>query len=474
MAVRTGESRALVGRNGAGKSTLVGVLTGLVKPDSGRVAFSERPAPPLSAPARWHRHVACVYQRPTIVPDLSVAENLFLNRQPTRRGIVAWAQMHELAEERLIAWGVRLDVSRLVRDLAVDERQIVEIIRALEAGPRLIILDEPTAQLEGREIHRLFDRIRTLQSAGVTFIYISHHLHEIYEICHSVTVLRDGAIAREGPLSEMDEEAVISAMVGQEARPGAGAPAPEAPPTGAETRLELEQLTLGGSFCDVDLSVRRGECVGIAGLVGSGKKELAETIAGLRRADRGSVKVDGRPVPPGKPGRAIAAGVGYVPEDRYESGFVPGLSVAENLTMSVARSLGRAGWISSAREARAAGALIDSLSIKAIPQQAISELSGGNQQKAVLGRALATEPSVVVMVHPTAGVDIASKDVIFQVIRRARTQGKAVLIASDDMDELRTCDRVVVMFDGQIRSQVHRGWDRDALVSAIEGVEQHG
>lgn len=473
MTVGRRESRALLGRNGAGKSTLVGILTGLFAPDSGEVFLDGEPAPPLGARGEWQKRVACVYQRPTVVPGLTVAENLFLNRQPTRGGRIAWKQMYDLAAERLEAWGMSLDVRRLVESVSVDERQTVEIIRALESGTRLVILDEPTAQLEGREITRLFERIRTLQEAGVSFIYISHHLSESFEICDTVTVLRDGRVAAEGSLAEMTERDLVSAMVGPEYDSVVGRSERKAP-IDESVRLRVDGLSAPGAYEDVSVTVRGGECVGLAGLVGCGKGDFIESVVGIQRPQQGTIQVDGKEVPKGKPAAAIAAGIGYVPGDRYAAGFVPDLDVAENLTMAITDELGPMGWVRSDRRDSIAATLVDRFEIKASRKQAVAQLSGGNQQKVVMGRALSSDPGVLVLANPTAGVDIAAKELIFEAIYQAQMEGRAVLIATDDLDELRICDRVLVMFEGRITASFDRGWDRDELVSAIEGMTLDG
>lgn len=476
LAIHPGQSRALVGRNGAGKSTFVGVLTGLTEPDTGEVRFGGAPAPRMGDRDAWQARAACVYQRPTVVPHLTVAENIFLHSQPgPGRGFVSWRETRARARAELDAWDMTLDVDALAGELPVDQRQIVEIIRALRRGSRFIILDEPTAQLEAREIQELFARIRALQDVGVTFLYISHHLSEIYEICDSVAVLRDGQLVAEGPLSEFPEERVIDAMVGEEGVRLAPPPTALArrAADGETPLLDVGPLTLAGEYEDVRFDVHAGECVGLAGLVGSGKTAVAETIAGLRRPDAGAARLAGKPLPAGDVARAIAAGVGFVPEDRHHSGFVACLPVGDNLTMS-AEAIAPSGFTRGGVRRDAANELIERLSIKASAEQPASDLSGGNQQKTVLGRAMATAPRVLLLTHPTAGVDIASKAVIFDAVARAREEGTGVVMVSDELDELRQCDRVLVMFAGRVVAEFASGWDKDAMVAAIEGMERDG
>jgi simple sugar transport system ATP-binding protein len=473
MRVPAGDSRALVGRNGAGKSTLVGVLTGILSPDAGRVRFGGEDAPGLAERQKWRDRVACVYQKSTLVPTLTVAENLLLNRQPTGGlGWIRWGAVRRDAERVLAGWGMELDVEQECARLSVEQRQVVEIARALIQGTRFIILDEPTAELEGREVRRLFDRISHLQSAGVTFLYISHYLEEIYEVCRSVTVLRDGRVVAEASLDEMPKERVVEAMVGDTARGGErrrdGAQAAsvrEAP------ALEVLELQIDGAVFGVSLRVAAGECVGLAGLAGSGKSEIADAIAGLVAPTGGKILVGGADLRVGDVTDARRKGVGYVPRDRHARGIIPLLSIAENMTMTIVERLGPAGIVLPGRRDDAAGRMVSSLQIVAAStDQPIKELSGGNQQKAVMARALASAPRVLVLLYPTQGVDIASKEALFAIVERARAGGAAVLIVSDELDELSVCDRVLVVFKGRLTEEFPAGWSSEKLVAAIEGI----
>jgi simple sugar transport system ATP-binding protein len=466
-----GSARALVGRNGAGKSTLVGVLTGLLTADSGAVAFDGRPATPTRILADGRRQVACVYQKSTLVPTISVAENLFVNRQPGRRPWVDWAAMRRQAQRVADEWELGVNVDTTTERLRVEQRQIVEIARALLQGARFIILDEPTAALEAREIERLFERIDRLKQDGVTLLYISHHLQEIYDICDSVTVMRDGLVVAEAPLSAMPKEAVVAAMVGDNldlaigrSRPGRGSAA-------AMRVLDVCDLALPGSFVDLSLHVGGGECVGLAGSGGSGKEEVGEVIAGLRKPAHGSLAVAGKTAVMGDVAAAQRQGVSYVPRDRRRRAIFPQLSIAENLTVTVPGRLGRMGFVSPRHRDRLAETMARSLGVVATSiEQPAGELSGGNQQKVVMGRALASAPRVLVLVYPTQGVDVASKEALFAIIDQARVAGTGVLLVSDDLDELRVCDRTLVLFKGRIVREFGSDWaDRD-LIAAMEGV----
>jgi simple sugar transport system ATP-binding protein len=477
LRVGRGESHGLVGRNGAGKSTLVGVLTGLVVPDEGQIRFAGEAAPAPAEREKWRQHVACVYQRPTVVPSLTVAENLFLNEHVSRRGgIVDWGATRERAAALLEEWEIDVDPDLDASRLGVEQRQLVEIARALALGTRLMILDEPTAQLEAREIERLFERIRQLQRAGVAFLFISHHLDEIYEVCQSVTVLRDGRHIVTAPVSELPKSEIVAAMVGAE-RVGVEQrirARREGPPTG-DPVLSVAGLASEGSFRNVNLELRPGECVGLAGLIGSGKTAVADALVGLVKPDGGQVSVAGEVVRPGRPDDAIGAGIGYVPEDRHARGLVPFLSVGENVTLTIRDRLGRFGLVRPAARASAARDLIASLQIVTPSvDEEVANLSGGNQQKCVLARALARNPRVLVLISPTAGVDVASKEALFKIIERVRDEGTAVLLVSDELEEFRICDRLLVMYEGQVVEQLDAGWEDETLVARMEGLELDG
>jgi simple sugar transport system ATP-binding protein len=473
LRVRRGQSVAVVGRNGAGKSTLVRLMTGLDRPDAGEIRFSGASAPEIAARSIWRTKVACVYQKSTIIPDLTVGENLFLNDHPTSRaGTINWAELRRLGRQELDAWGLDVDTGQQAGELTVGERQRLEIARALRKGSRFIILDEPTARLESREIRQLFDHIGRLKHSGVTFLFISHHLQEIYEICERVAVMRDGRLVTEAAVEDLDEDAVVAAMVGQAyARTGRAARAVGSRP--AEGRrpvvLEVKDVSVGRSVSDVSLSVLARERVGLAGLAGSGKSELARAIAGHLRPSAGTISLDGARLDAARTDRARDAGVGWVPEDRHENGFCGNLSVEENIALPVLGRLGAAlGFVAGRKRRDLADAMIERLEIKVSDRtQATSELSGGNQQKTVMSRALATDPKLLVLGHPTAGVDIASKEALFGVIRATDA---AVLLVSDEVDELAVCDRVLVMFDGRIVKEFTGAWAEHEMVAAMEGL----
>ncbi|WP_327291927.1 sugar ABC transporter ATP-binding protein [Streptomyces sp. NBC_01198] len=492
ITVAVGDSHALVGRNGAGKSTLVSVLTGLHAPDAGRVAFLGEPAPAPGDTAAWQARVACVYQKSMVVPELTVAENLYLNR--FERGRIRWSKLRADARDLLAEYGVDVDPSTRAGDLTVEQGQFVEIARALSFGARFIILDEPTAQLDAAGIERLFSKLRELQQQGVAFLFISHHLQEVYDLCSTVTVYRDARHILTAPVAELDKADLVAAMTGEAAQAastwhaksaaaaassaaatgGSGA-AGESPDRPAEPSdgavLRAEALALEGAFQPIDFAVAAGEVLGLAGATASGNTALGETLVGLRKATGGRASVDGRGVRPGSVPHALNAGIGYVPEDRHRQGLVLGRSVAENATLTVTDQLGPYGTVLPSRTRTFAQRMIDSLDIKTSgPAQSVSDLSGGNQQKVVIARALARDPRVLVAIRPTAGVDVKSKDALLGVVRGVADRGDAAVIVSDELDDLRVCDRVIALFHGRVIAEFGSGWtDRD-LVSAMEGL----
>ncbi|REK84909.1 sugar ABC transporter ATP-binding protein [Streptomyces inhibens] len=467
LTVRPGEAHALVGRNGAGKSTLVSVLTGMERPDAGRVTFGDEPAPGWGDTAAWQRKVACVYQKSMTVPELTVAENLYLNRFHGERTI-RWRSLRERARELLAEYGVEVDPAARIRDLGVEQRQFVEIARALSFGARLIILDEPTARLDAGGIDRLFGKLRSLRAQGVAFLFISHHLQEVYELCDTVTVFRDARHVLTAPVAGLAEDDLVGAMTGE--RAGAARTARTAR-TAGEPLLRAEGLAADGHFAPLDLTVRAGEVVGLAGATASGNTAIGETLVGLRAPDGGRIAVRGRPVRTGSVPHALDAGIGYVPEDRHREGLILGRSVAENATLAVADQLGPMGTVLPSRTRAFARRMIAALDIKTTgPGQPVSGLSGGNQQKVVIARALAREPAVLVAIRPTNGVDVKSKGALLGVVREVADGGSGAVIVSDELDDLRICDRVLAVFHGRVTTEFTGGWRDHELVAAMEGM----
>lgn len=476
LTIPQGETHALVGRNGAGKSTLVSILAGLTKPDRGDVRLLGAPAPPLERRDLWGRRVACVFQRSTILPNLSVGENLFVSgTRQWRSGVVSWKTLRTQARRLLDEWGVDVHVDSPASILTPAQRQLVEIARSLRLGTRFVILDEPTAQLEAGDIDQLFQHVRRLHEQGVSVLYISHHLEEIYEICQNVSVLRDGSKVLAAEVGSTSRDDLIAAMVGSaEQAPSRRhrdtGPNPDAGP--GSTVLTVSGLSVAGACADVNLTVRRGERVGLAGLAGAGTRQVADAVVGMLPGYQGEVRVAGRLVPPGRVDKALRVGVSHVPEDRHARGLSPNLSVAENVTLSILQLFSRAGILNPRRRDQRASEFISEFGIvTSSPRQLVAYLSGGNQQKVVLARALATDPAVLVLVKPTAGVDIAAKAAIYDTI--SAKSDLAVLIVSDELDELAICDRVLVMVGGAVVAELPKGWRNHQIVALMEGVGSH-
>ena len=434
------------------------------------VRLGAEAAPTLADRATWQRLVACVYQKSMVVPSLTVAENVFLNRATgDDHGIVNWRAMRSRARQVMLDWGFDLDVNRLARDLSVEQRQVVEIARALSVGARFLILDEPTASLEKAAIERLFERIRRLKGSGVGILYISHHLEEIYEVC-------DGERVLSAPVGEIKQDRLVEAMVGVAPQRATEISAPMLVIASARPRLEISHLRVTatlGSVQDVSFSVSPGECVGLVGLQGSGTATVADTVVGLVKPVSGEIRLDGKPIHAGRVDATLRQGVTYVPEDRHARGFVPYLGVGENLTVCILDRLSSRGIVSRSGRDRVAAGLVEQLGIVTSGlDQRVEQLSGGNQQKVVVGRALARHPAVLVAVTPTVGVDVAAKESLLNVIGAARDGGTAVLLVSDDLEDLRICTRLLVMVKGRLVKEYRQPpWDRHELIAAVEGLE---
>jgi len=489
LALRPGQCLGLVGRNGAGKSTLVSILSGVQPQDAGEIRFDGSPAPAPGATGAWRRKIATVFQHSMVVPGLTVAENVFLGRQPLRRGrrlgIVDWRRMREQTRQVMSEWGFEIDANEPCANLTVEQRQVVEIARALAAGTRCLLLDEPTAALERGAVQRLFERIRQLTGSGVAVLYISHHLEEVFEICQDVAVVRDGELVLTAPTAGLSTSDLVTAMVG--ARAGAAAVRPAGAARGAAgrdepVRLAVEHVSLvspGTSLIDVSLRVAAGERVGITGLRGSGATTLARVVAGATAPGTGRVLLDGRELPAGRRDVALRAGVGYIPEDRQREGFVATLGVAENVTMTITDLLARfAGVLLPGTRAAAAEPLARRLSVvSAGLGQPAGELSGGNQQKVTVARAVAREPTLIVAVTPTRGVDVASKELLLRALAEAADSGgrPGLLLATDELDDLVICDRVIVMVRGEVFAEFTQPpFDREELIAATEGLTLGG
>jgi rhamnose transport system ATP-binding protein len=450
-----GEAHALAGENGAGKSTLVKTLAGVHRPDSGQVLLNGEPVVFAGPGDAQQAGVAVIYQEPTLFPDLSVAENIFMGRQPRRSlGRIDRRTMHAQTRELFARLGVALDPEQPSRGLSIADQQLVEIAKALSRDARVLIMDEPTAALSGNEVARLFSVVEALREHGCAILFISHRLDEIFSLCQRVTTLRDGEWIASEPVSGLTHDELVRRMVGREL----GTLYPKQDAELGEVALQVERLTREGVFTDVSFEVRRGEIVALAGLVGAGRSEVARAIFGVDRWDAGAVSVDGVRLPPGSPTAAMGAGLALVPEDRRQQGLVMELSIERNIGLTGLRSLRRGATISRKAERDRAKDWAVRLQLKfARLSDGVAVLSGGNQQKVVLAKWLATNPSVLIVDEPTRGIDVGTKAEVHRLLSELAGQGIAVLMISSDLPEvLGMADRVLVMHEGRLSAELSR------------------
>ncbi|MET8359793.1 sugar ABC transporter ATP-binding protein [Micromonospora sp. NPDC005171] len=469
LALHSGEAHALVGENGAGKSTLVKVLAGAHAPDSGSLTLDGQPLR-LGAPADARAAgIAVIYQEPTLFPDLSVAENIFMGRQPLR-GLrrIDTAAMNRDAERLFQRLGVRIDPTRPARGLSIADQQLVEIAKAISFDARVLVMDEPTAALSGVEVERLFAVARSLCEGGAAVLFISHRFNEVFDLCHRVTVLRDGAWVSSDDTADLTVDEVVRRMVGRDV----SSLYPKQDAELRDTLLDVRRLSRAGVFTDVSFSVRGGEIVALAGLVGAGRSEVARAVFGVDRYDAGEVLVAGRAVPAGNPGRAIAAGMALVPEDRRQQGLVMELSVERNATLARRRALSRLGLLLGGVERAEARQWTRRLQVKASRLDApVATLSGGNQQKVVLAKWLATAPRVLIIDEPTRGIDVGTKSEVHRLLSELAGQGLAILMISSELPEvLGMADRVLVMHEGRLVRELPRAEaDETSIMFAATG-----
>ncbi|WP_405152092.1 sugar ABC transporter ATP-binding protein [Sphaerisporangium sp. NBC_01403] len=464
-----GEAHALAGENGAGKSTLVKTLTGVHRPDEGEVLLDGEPVEFGGPAAAQDAGVAVIYQEPTLFPDLSVEENIFMGRQPRARfGRIDRRAMRREAAGLFRRLGVALDPGRSARGLSIADQQLVEIAKALSREARVLIMDEPTAALSGNEVARLFTVVEALREHGCAVLFISHRLDEIFELCRRVTTLRDGAFVASEHISGLTPDDLVRRMVGRDL----DTLYPKQHTTPGEVALTVGRLTREGVFTDVSFEVRRGEIVALAGLVGAGRSEVARAIFGVDRWDAGSVEVGGRRLPPGSPTAAMAAGLALVPEDRRQQGLVMDLSIERNIGLTGLASVRRGPVISRAAERDRARDWAARLQLKFTRLgDAVNVLSGGNQQKVVLAKWLATDPAVLIVDEPTRGIDIGTKAEVHRLLSELAGRGIAVLMISSDLPEvLGMADRVLVMHEGRLTAEIPRELaTEESVMSAATG-----
>jgi rhamnose transport system ATP-binding protein len=465
--LRPGEVHALVGENGAGKSTLIKIITGAEAPDRGELVVHGRVVAQMDPGLSRALGIAAIYQQPSLFPDLTVAENIAMALEtggPWRR--LDWAGRARHAAALLGRIGASIDPARLVETLSMPEQQIVEIAKAIGADAKIVIMDEPTASLTEREVERLFTVIALLKTDGCGIIYISHRLEEVFAIADRITVIRDGETVTTCARGDVDRAALIRMMVGREL----SAVFPKRAVPLGELALDVRHLSHRATgVADVSLTVRKGEILGLAGLVGSGRTQLAEILFGLTPADTGEILVHGKSVRLASPGDAIAAGIAYVPEDRRQHGAVMEMSVASNVSLASLGAVSRGGLIDRAREQAAATRYVERFRIKTPSVGAeVGTLSGGNQQKVALARWLSTNPSILILDEPTQGVDVGSKAEIHSLMQTLAEQGLAIIMISSELPEiLGMSDRIAVMHAGRIRGILDRADATQASVLAM-------
>ena len=476
LAAGAGEVHALVGQNGAGKSTLIKVLTGFYRRDAGEVTFGGQPFEAASPGDAQARGIATIYQEVNLVGFRSVAENIGLGRRFSRLGLLDRRAMAAQARALLGRFNLDIDVRRPLDSYPIATQQMVAIARAIGFEARLVIMDEPTSSLDDREVESLFAVIRGLKRDGVSTVFVSHKLDELYAVCDRVTIMRDGATVRVGALSGMSKLDLVASMLGRDlntvARRGAtgfGAKAP-GPAKGRGPVVEARGLKRGPLVGDVSFTVGAGEIVGLSGLLGSGRTESVRLLFGADRAEAGEIALDGRAFAPAAPAQAIAAGLGFCTEDRKHEGIVPDLSVRENLTLALMPRLTAAGIVDEARQRAIVDRFVKRLGIKcSSPEQPIRELSGGNQQKVLLARWLCTDPRLVILDEPTRGIDVGAKAEIQALIRELAGTGLAVLMVSSEVEEIvEGSDRAYVLRDGRTVAELKgEALTEDAILLAM-------
>jgi len=455
--VRKGEILGLVGSNGAGKSTLMKIVNGVYKADKGTVEINGSAAQYRDAQGARNSGIAMVYQEFSLVPTMTVAQNLFLGTEPKKGIFIDDESCIAQAQKAFKDFNVEIDPQEYVESLAIGDQQIVEIIKAILQQPAVLILDEPTASLTQKEISMLFGFINRLKQQGMAIILISHHLQEVKDICDKVVVLRDGKVALADDISKIELSDIIHAMIGRRFDKNEYIP-PQNKIQRSEPVLEVKGLKWREKVRNINFRVYPGEVLGIAGLLGSGRTEILKNITGLYKPDAGEILIDGTRVMPGQPWDAIKNGIFLVPENRRKSGIIAGQSIRDNMLLPIWKKLKNRLFINDQKGREIAGEMIGKLSIKAVDmEQYIERLSGGNQQKVVFAKSLVTEPKALLLDDPTVGVDIEAKNEIANLVRNIADRGNAVLLVSSEMEELaRLADRVLILKQGTVIDELSR------------------
>ena len=455
FAVNAGEIRALVGSNGAGKSTLIKILTGAITPTTGTVKVSGKELQLGNPTEMINNGVACIYQHSNLAPAMTVLDNIFLGRQPTKRfGFLDRKRQRREAEELLQRHDIQIDLDALVSTLPTVKQKEVEILKALALNARVLLMDEPTGWLAASDVAKLHTTIRTLKSKGVGIVYISHMLDEIFSVCDTVTVMRDGRIISESRVADITRPKLVKLMVGEKlANESAQASKFKRMARGTgKVRLSAKSMTKRGVFNDISFDLHAGEIFCITGLIGSKRTEFLHTLFGSDQFDSGELKVDGKAISFKSPTQAISSGIGFVTEDRHRDGLMLGLSVSNNLVMATLSKFHKFGFLKRKEIHSATSTLITDLNIQPPdPIKPVRLLSGGNQQKVLLGKWLNLKPKILLLDEPTVGVDVGAKAEIYAILRVERDKGAAILVVSSDLEEVMTIsDRIAVMVSGRM------------------------
>ena len=458
LTVEAGRIHAVLGENGAGKSTLIKVMAGVVAPDEGRMLLEDRPVSFATPAAANAAGIVCIFQELSLIPDLSVADNIAISNPPRRFGLIDRRAQRRLAEEALARAGAEdIHPLALVKDLSLSRRQMVEIAKALARRPRILILDEATSALTASDVTKIYAVLKRLRDGGLALVYISHRMHEIAELADECTVFCNGrSVASYAAGTKTDQE-VVELMIGREYS-GGFPPKAAAPPAGAVPRLELRHLRWDDRLDDISLTLHAGEVIGLGGLDGQGQRELLLALFGVLRGTSGELLIDGRPVHIGAPSDAKRPEIGMalIPEDRKTEGLMLPMSVRDNLSFAALGQLSHWGVVDRAAERDAVARIMRLLAVRSDgTEPAAGSLSGGNQQKLVIGKWLMTAPRIILLNDPTRGIDVGTKQEIYQLLRQLAEQGAAILFYSTDYDELiGCCDRVLVMYDGAIKREL--------------------
>jgi len=453
--LRQGEVHALLGENGAGKSTLIKVITGVHQPDGGEIYLNGKRVHFNDTLESRQAGIAAIYQELSLCPDLNVAENIFLGRQPTAiGGRIDWRKLYSEADRLLTSLGVHLDLKTKARNLSIAQMQSVEIARAFSLNARILIMDEPTSSLTLDEVDELFGLVRRLRDEGAAIIFISHRLEELFEVADRVTVLRDGSYVDTRAVKDVSRDELIRLMVGrtisnlfpkQEVEPG-------------EMALKVEHLSRTGTFEDISFELHRGEILGMAGLVGAGRTNVARALFGVEPPTSGTIQIDGRQVEITSPQQAINLGLAYVPEDRQLHGLIPAMDITSNISLPILKEYSRRGWLQDKAERTAAFSAARQMEVRANSIWQIARtLSGGNQQKVVLAKWLSTKPRILILDEPTRGIDVGTKAAVHALMSKLAAEGIAILMISSELPEvLGMSDRIIVMHEGQMTGHFTR------------------